>query len=393
MTASELYNNGNNVSITFGSAPTYATGISLNKTSTSIQRGNTETLTATVTPNNATDRTVTWSTSNPSVVTVSSGGVVTAVGIGTATITATTNDGTNLSASCTVTVYWFTVTGVTVTPATATVLVDGTTTLTANVTPANASNQSVTWSSSNPAVATVNANGVVTGVSVGSATITATTVEGGYTASATITVNPVPVTGVTLDKNGTMIEKSGTVTLTATITPSNATNQNLTWTVSDESIATLAVNGNTATLTASSTKTGRVNVTVTTEDGGYTATSTIWVMIKKTVSTNRGELNNSVCTNNPTSVTFSSIASSSNSNIRVARYSTITVSAGTGNTMIYFTLNGSEMGSITKTSDTGTYTSGASSATWDGETTGSIVLNTNNSRPYITSVDIYYMEN
>ena len=395
LTASELYNNGNNVTVTFGSAPVFATGISLNKTETSIQRGSTETLTATVTPNNATDRTVTWSSSDPTVATVSSSGVVTALKVGSAKITATTNDGTNLSAYCTVYVYWYPATGVTVTPATASIYTGGTTTLTAEVSPANASNKSVTWSSSNTYIATVDeTTGVVTGVSAGTATITARTVDGGYTASATITVLPTPVTGVTLDNSGTMIERGGSVTLTATISPSNAANQNLTWTVSDESIATLVVNGNTATLTASSTKSGRVNVTVTTEDGGYTATSTIWVMIKKTVTTTTNTVNSSgTATNSPTSVTFSDIRSEDQNRVRLNRYSTITVSAGTGNTMIYFTLNGSDMGSITKTSDTGIYTSGTSSATWDGETTGSIVLNTNYSRPYISSVDIYYMEN
>lgn len=274
MTASALYNNGNNVTVTFGAKPTFATGISLNKTSTSIQRGSTETLTATVTPNNATDRTVTWTSSNPSVATVNSSGVVTAVNVGNATITATTNDGTNLSASCTVTVYWFAVTGITVTPASATIFVGNTTTLTANVTPANASNQSVTWSSSNTNVATVNANGVVTGVSEGVATITATTADGGYTATATITVNPVRVTGVTLDQSTITLRTSGTTTqqLTATIAPANATNKNVTWTSANTSIATVS---NTGLVTAVAP--GTTTVTVTTEDGGYTATCTVKV--------------------------------------------------------------------------------------------------------------------
>lgn len=276
MTASEFYNSGSNNSVTvaFGSAPVFATGISLNKTETSIQRGRTETLTATVTPNNATDRTVTWSSSDPTVASVSSDGVVTANKVGTAKITATTNDGTNLSAYCTVNVYWFATTGVTVTPESASIYVGETTTLTANVMPANASNPSVTWTSSDSGIATVNANGVVTGVSVGNATITATTAEGGYTASAAITVNPVRVTGVTLNQSTITLRTSGTTTqqLTATITPSNATNKNVTWTSNNTGIATVSDNG-----LVTAVAPGTTTVTVTTEDGGYTATCTVKV--------------------------------------------------------------------------------------------------------------------
>ncbi len=78
-----------------------ATGISLNKTSSTLYKGQTETLTATVSPTKTTDKSVTWRSSNTSVVRVSTSGLVTYVGPGTATVTATTTDGTNLSASCT----------------------------------------------------------------------------------------------------------------------------------------------------------------------------------------------------------------------------------------------------------------------------------------------------
>ena len=75
-----------------------------------------------------------------------------------------------------------------VSPATASIEAGDTTQLTATVTPSNASDQSVSWSSSNTAVATVDSSGIVTGVGTGSATITATTTDGGYTASSTVTV-------------------------------------------------------------------------------------------------------------------------------------------------------------------------------------------------------------
>lgn len=93
---------GADVTVTYESANVPVTGVTLNKSSTSIEQGSTETLTATVSPSNATDQTVSWSTNNSSVATVS-GGVVTAVSAGTAIITVTTNDG-GFTDTCTVTV-------------------------------------------------------------------------------------------------------------------------------------------------------------------------------------------------------------------------------------------------------------------------------------------------
>ncbi len=169
------------------------TGVTLNKTTTSLTIGQTETLTATVAPANATDQTVTWSSSNTAVATVANG-VVTAVAAGTANITVTTTDGSK-TATCAVTVTTGTtpppatvaVTGVTLNKTTTSLTVGQTETLTATVAPANATDQTVTWSSSNTAVATV-ANGVVTAVAAGTANITVTTTDGNKTATCAVTV-------------------------------------------------------------------------------------------------------------------------------------------------------------------------------------------------------------
>jgi len=163
------------------------TGVTLSQTTASLTTSAMMTLTATVLPANASNKTVTWSSSNPSVATVDNG-VVTAVGVGTATIIVTTQNGSK-TAACSVTVTGVALTGVTLNKTTLSLLKAGATeTLIANVLPATATNKTVTWSSSNASVATVNAGGTVTATGVGTATITATTQEGSKTATCSVTV-------------------------------------------------------------------------------------------------------------------------------------------------------------------------------------------------------------
>jgi len=176
------------------------TGVTLSSQSLTLNTGNTSTLTATVSPSNATNKNVTWSTSNSSVATVSSSGVVTAVGKGTANITVTTADG-GYTATCSVTVNQ-PVTGVSLNVQSLALNTGDTSTLTATVSPSNANNKNVTWSTSNSSVATVS-NGVVTAVADGIATITVTTVDGGYTATCQVTVTT-PVTSINKIITGTV---------------------------------------------------------------------------------------------------------------------------------------------------------------------------------------------
>jgi uncharacterized protein YjdB len=165
------------------------TGVSLDKTSTSLLIGKSEKLIPTIAPATATTQTVRWSSSDETVATVSGNGTVTGVSAGTATITVTTDDG-GKTASCTVTVSAATVavTGVTLDESTLTLTVGNNATLTATVTPTDASNKNVTWATNNAAVATVSSNGTVTGIAAGTATITVTTEDGNKTASCIVTV-------------------------------------------------------------------------------------------------------------------------------------------------------------------------------------------------------------
>ena len=179
------------------------TGISVDKTSVSIPQATTATVKATVTPSNATNKSVKWTSSNESVATVS-GGVIKGISIGTATITATTNNGKTATVKVTVTKNDSIVdaTGVTISPSSLTLTTGKTDTLTATVTPSNATDKTVTWSSSNDSVAKVS-NGTVTAVSEGTATITAKT-SNGKTATATVTVEGKKMTYI---DNGVYFEK------------------------------------------------------------------------------------------------------------------------------------------------------------------------------------------
>jgi PKD repeat protein len=166
------------------------------------------------------------------------------------------------------------VTAVSLAPATATLALNQTQQMTPAITPANATNKRVSWSSSNAAVASVSAAGVVTGVSAGTATITVTTQDGGKTATSEITVtsNPVAVESISVAPTSAVVNTRNTVTLTAAITPSFATNKNITWSSSNAAVATVSTAGVVTGVSA-----GAATITVTTQDGAKTATSAITV--------------------------------------------------------------------------------------------------------------------
>ncbi len=191
-----------NITVNAPAAPIPVTAIALNKSTTTIAIGDSETLTINYTPADAnTGKAVTWTSSNPGVATVDNSGKVTGVAVGTATITATSTTDASITASCAVTVQAVAVTGVSINPTSANLQIGGSTDLTYTILPANATDKSVSWSSSNTAVANVNNNGHVSAVAAGTATITVTTTDGGKTAtcSVTVTAGPsVPYTNLTL---------------------------------------------------------------------------------------------------------------------------------------------------------------------------------------------------
>ena len=271
------------------------TSVTLNKTKESLLKGNTTTLVATVNPSNATNKGVTWSSSNSSVAKVDQNGKVTAVGKGTATITVTTKDGAK-KATCIITVTEESkpsivpVQSVTLNKAKESLLKGNTITLVATINPSNATNKGVTWSSSNSSVAKVDQNGKVTAVGKGTATITVTTKDGAKKATCTIIVTEeskpvvIPVTSVALNKTKESLLESKTTTLTATINPSNATNKGVTWSSSNKSVATVDQSGKVTAVGK-----GTATITVTTKDGSKKATCTITVTELVTNTAIQGE--------------------------------------------------------------------------------------------------------
>ena len=254
------------------------TEVALDKTELTLTEGETETLTATVRPDNADNRKVTWSSDKTEVATVDGDGRVTAVKSGEAVVTVTTEDG-GKTASCKVTVKANTVSVTEVTlDRTELTLTEGETeTLTATVKPDNADNRKVTWSSDKTEIATVDGAGRVTAVKAGEAVITVTTEDGGKTATCKVTVKAktVSVTEVTLDKTELTLTEGETETLTATVKPDNADNRKVTWISDKTDVATVGGDGR-----VTAVKAGEATVTVTTEDGGKTASCKVTVKAK-----------------------------------------------------------------------------------------------------------------
>ncbi len=238
---------------------------------TSCAIGGTIQLTATVAPDEATNKSVSWSSDNTYAAVVDESGLVTAIAEGSATITVTTEDGEfrdslDISViSSIVSVQSVSLSG------TDSCVENDSVMLTATVYPANATNKTVLWESDNTDAAVVDESGLVTAVAEGSATITVTTEDGGFQDSLnfSVTSSSVSVQSVTLT-GASSCPVNSSVRLTATVYPENASNKTVIW-ESDNTDAAVVDNSGLVTAIAE----GYATITVTTEDGGFTATRQI----------------------------------------------------------------------------------------------------------------------
>lgn len=238
-------------------------------TGLALTKGQTQKLTATVAPANATNKAVTWKTSDKNVATVSENGLVTAVGGGDATITCTAQDGSGVKATCKVTVT-VPVSGIQLSQTSAALTVGDTLTLTKTIYPSDATNQAVTWTSSSDAVASVDSNGKITAKTAGSAVITCKSVSDNsvvgicnVTVKAKVqTPSEIKVNKITLNKTTASVTKGKTLQLTATVTPGNATKKEVKWSTSNKNVAMVSTSG---LVTAKSA--GTATITCTAQDG------------------------------------------------------------------------------------------------------------------------------
>lgn len=257
-----------NTALTVEAGQVAAEGISLDKDTLTVVRGKSEELKATVTPANATDE-VTWESSAMDVATVENG-IVTGVSTGEATITAKAGSHT---AECQVTVEWIPVESITA-PKRKTVYLGGASEhLTATVTPDNASDKTVTWTSDKPEIAQVDADGVVTAVSEGVAYITAK--AGDKTTSVKITVKDGKATEIKIPESEIALNLSETKTISLDVTPSGCTTKaNTVWkVVAGEDVVELTPNGAEVTLKGKKNGTATIQATL----DGQTATSKVTV--------------------------------------------------------------------------------------------------------------------
>ena len=255
--------------------------ISLNSISISkniqLKEQSSSTLNVTFNPSNATNKKVTWKSSNPNVATVDSSGNVKAIAPGTATITVISSDGGKV-ATCNVEVIALSkkLTGISLNKTELTMELDAEETLTVNFNPEYAENKNIKWSSSNTKIANVS-NGKVTPGKPGKVEIKAVSEDGNYEAVCQVTVLSPPIESIKFAQTKQSVALGSTITLKTVSTPTDTAINNPIWTSSDETVATVKD----GVLTA--LKLGTTIITISNEDGSIKAKTTITV-VEKVVS-------------------------------------------------------------------------------------------------------------
>ena len=254
------------------------TGLTLKPERSTMQVGETQTISADIEPEQAADAALTWRSADEDILTVTQDGTVTAVGEGTTDLFAEAENG--LSAKCTITVSGWLLTGFSLEPSAVQLKVGETKQLAAKPQPEGAALGTLRWTSGSPSVASVAQDGTVTAKAAGTAVITAANADG-KTAASTVTVTGTgtgedKVTAITLNRKTLTLTVGGAETLKATITPKQLQNTPITWKSSNAAVARVDKNGKVTALKAGS-------AVVTASAGGVSAQCTVTVK-KKTVS-------------------------------------------------------------------------------------------------------------
>lgn len=225
-----------------------ATSVSIDPTSITATTLSPVQLTATILPADTSNKAITWTSSNPSIATVSSSGLVAPIANGATTITVTTSNAKTASIPVSVSIA---ATSVSISPSSVSTTMTSPVQLTASILPANTFNKTITWASSNPAVAIVSVSGVITPVTIGTATVSATTVNG-ITTSILVTVHIQSI-------HTAVVLSSTTPQKVAAIIQPNSTNQIVLWSSSAPSVAIVDTTG---LVTAKSNGTAVITATI-----------------------------------------------------------------------------------------------------------------------------------
>lgn len=244
-------------------------GVTVSPSSVVIQKDNVQKLTASVVPENATNKKLIYKSSNETVAVVSNDGIITARSEGWATITVCSEENQAIYGTCTVKVglpvY---VTKITLDTTNVTMWAGATRQLGVSIEPANADIKNVTYGSSNPDVATVSSNGLITAKKKGTATITVTATDGsGKSASCAVIVKQ-PVTGIQITPNGFTLVKGDVKDLKANVSPADADNPDVIWTSSNTNIAAVSSKGQVTAVNE-----GRCVITATCKDNASISAS------------------------------------------------------------------------------------------------------------------------
>ena len=224
--------------------------VTINTHSFELTVGDTRQLTATVTPSNATNKTIHWNSNDTNVATVDNNGLVTAVGAGHTTITAEATDGSTMYDYCSVDVAEQTadilISSITLNKSSLELTKGDSYQMIATVSPSNATNQTLSWMTFDSDVVTIDQDGYITAVGEGSTWIYADATDGSYEyagCSVTVVASHVYVESISISPTNETIEVGDQLQYTATILPSNATNKNVVWSTDHENIATIDENG------------------------------------------------------------------------------------------------------------------------------------------------------
>ena len=245
--------------------------VSLNAKAMGVLIHNTYQAISSIVPSNATYKTLTWSSSDDKIVSVSPSGMITALSDGKAVITVTSVNGKSASIIVTTIIP---VVSVSISNPYISLQPKQSCPIIATVFPENARNKTVKWTSSNSSIVSVTQTGFITALSVGNAVITVTTLDGSKTSSCNVFVKSngtIAVTSVSPLPSSVTVEMNRTIQLTSSVLPSSATNKNITWVSSDTKIAKV-LNG-----LVTGVKDGTCLITAISVDGSYSSTTTITV--------------------------------------------------------------------------------------------------------------------